>query len=398
MSRPLRADAPPPYPSPALVETSDALAALCGRLRGEPFVTIDTEFMRERTYFPELCVVQLGGADEVAVIDAEAPGIDLAPLGALLADPAVLKVFHAARQDNEIFLYRFGQVPQPLFDTQVAAMVAGFGDQVGYDALVAALTGGQIDKAHRFSDWAARPLSAAQVAYAAADVTHLRGVYERLRTRLERDGRLDWVAEEMAALADPATYRPDPETMWERLRPRTANRRMLGVLRAIAAWREREAQRVDIPRQRVLRDEALLEIAATAPRDAEALSRARGVTRGFAEGRSGAGLLEAVAAALAMPEAALPEVPRGRDGAKPSPALVALLKVLLAAKGERHHVAPKLLASADELERLAGEDAPDLPVLRGWRREVFGEDALALKAGRMALAVDGRRVRLVPAG
>jgi ribonuclease D len=381
-----------------LVETSDALAALCGRLRREPFVTIDTEFMRERTYFPELCVVQLGGADEVAVIDAEAPGIDLAPLGALLADPAVLKVFHAARQDNEIFLYRFGQVPQPLFDTQVAAMVAGFGDQVGYDALVAALTGGQIDKAHRFSDWAARPLSAAQVAYAAADVTHLRGVYERLRTRLERDGRLDWVAEEMAALADPATYRPDPETMWERLRPRTANRRMLGVLRAIAAWREREAQRVDIPRQRVLRDEALLEIAATAPRDAEALSRARGVTRGFAEGRSGAGLLEAVAAALALPEAALPEAPRGRDGAKPSPALVALLKVLLAAKGERHHVAPKLLASADELERLAGEDAPDLPVLRGWRREVFGEDALALKAGRMALAVEGRRVRLVPAG
>ncbi len=398
MSRPLRADAPPPYPSPALVETSDALAALCGRLRREPFVTIDTEFMRERTYFPELCVVQLGGADEVAVIDAEAPGIELAPLGALLADPAVLKVFHAARQDNEIFLYRFGQVPQPLFDTQVAAMVAGFGDQVGYDALVAALTGGQIDKAHRFSDWAARPLSAAQVAYAAADVTHLRGVYERLRARLERDGRLDWVAEEMAALADPATYRPDPETMWERLRPRTANRRMLGVLRAIAAWREREAQRVDIPRQRVLRDEALLEIAATAPRDAEALSRARGVTRGFAEGRSGAGLLEAVAAALALPEAALPEAPRGRDGAKPSPALVALLKVLLAAKGERHHVAPKLLASADELERLAGEDAPDLPVLRGWRREVFGEDALALKAGRMALAVEGRRVRLVPAG
>ncbi len=394
MPRSSRADFPPP----ALIDTTDALDALCRRLRAEDFVTVDTEFMRERTYYPELCVVQLAGAQEVAVIDAEAEGIELAPLGALLADPAVLKVFHAARQDNEIFLYRFGQVPQPLFDTQVAAMVAGFGDQAGYDALVAALTGGQIDKAYRFSDWAARPLSAAQMAYAAADVTHLRGVYERLRARLEQDRRLEWVGEEMAALADPATYRPDPETIWERLRPRGGNRRMLGVLRAIAAWREREAQRLDIPRQRVLRDEALLEIAATAPGDPAGLARARGVSKGFAEGRSGAGLLQAVAAALALPEAALPEAGRGRDGTRPSPALVALLKVLLAAKGERHHVAPKLLASSEDIERLAAEDAPEIPALHGWRHTVFGDDALALKQGRVALAVDGRRVRLVPTG
>ncbi|MBV8868617.1 MAG: ribonuclease D, partial [Acetobacteraceae bacterium] len=281
----------PGFPPPALIATTEALDALCRRLAAEAFVTVDTEFMRERTYWPELCVVQLAGSGEVAVIDAQAPDLDLAPLGRLLADPAVVKVFHAGRQDIEIFVLRFGAVPAPLFDTQVAAMVAGFGEQVAYDALVAALAGGHIDKAHRFSDWSARPLSPAQVAYAAADVTYLRTVYERLRERLEQEGRLDWVREEMAALADPATYSPDPEAAWERLRPRTNNRRYLGTLRAIAAWREREAQRANIPRQRLVRDETLTEIAATAPDSPEALARARGITRGFAEGRIGASLL-----------------------------------------------------------------------------------------------------------
>jgi ribonuclease D len=387
----------PEFPPPVLLTDTAALQALCDRLRTEPTVTVDTEFMRERTYYPELCVVQLAGAHEVAVVDAQAPGMDLAPLGALLADSNVLKVFHAARQDIEIFLQRFGAVPTPLFDTQVAAMVAGFGDQVGYDALVGALTGGQIDKAHRFSDWAARPLSPAQISYAAADVTHLRAVYDRLRARLDRDNRLDWVREEMAVLAEPATYRADPDTMWERLRPRTGNRRLLAILRAAAAWREREAQRVNIPRQRLLKDEALGEIAATAPDTAEQLARVRGVTRGFAEGRSGTALLAAVAAAKALPDDALPDAPRMRDGPRASPALVALLRVLLAAKGETHHVAPKLLASSDDLDRLATEDAPDVPALHGWRREVFGADALALKAGKLTLGVDGRRVKLVAA-
>lgn len=384
------------FPPPVLIAETDALAALCARLRGEDFVTVDTEFMRERTYWPELCVVQLGGAEEVAVVDALAPGIDLAPLGALLADPAVTKVFHAARQDIETFLLRFGDVPRPVFDTQVAAMVAGFGDQVGYDALVAALTGGVIDKAHRFSDWAARPLSPAQIAYAAADVTHLRGVHVKLRERLARDGRLDWVAEEMAELADPATYRADPETMWERLRLRTANRRQLGLLRAIAAWREREAQRANIPRQRMLKDESLLEIAATAPQTPEALARARGVSEGFARGRMGASLLAAIAEARALPEEALPLPQLVREGPRPSPALVALLKVLLAAKCEAHHVAPKLVASSEDIDRLATEDAPSVRALHGWRREVFGADALALKAGGIALGVAGRRVKLIP--
>ncbi len=386
---------PSVFADPVLITDTNALDTLCTRLRAEPYVTIDTEFMRERTYFPELCVVQLGGMADTAVIDAEAPGIDLAPLAALLADKDVVKVFHAARQDVEIFLHLFGAVPAPIFDTQIAAMVAGFGDQVGYDALVSALTGGQIDKAHRFSDWSARPLSPAQVTYAAADVTYLRTVYERLQEKLAAEGRVDWVQSEMAVLAEPATYRPDPDTMWERLRPRTNNRRMLGLLRAAAAWREREAQRVNVPRQRLLKDESLLEIAAVAPDTADALSRIRGVSKGFAEGKSGQGLVAALRAATALPEAELPDALRGRDGAKPSPALVALLKVLLAAKCEQHNVAPKLLASGEDIDRLASEDEPDLPVLQGWRREMFGADALALKAGQITLGVEGKRVKLV---
>ena len=393
--RPMNRQSRAAFPVPAFVTTTADLAALCERLAREDFVTVDTEFMRERTYWPELCVVQLASGSEVAVVDAEAPGIDLAPLGELLANQAVMKVFHAARQDIEIFVLRFGDVPRPLFDTQIAAMVAGFGDQVGYDALVSALTGGQIDKAHRFSDWSARPLSPAQITYAAADVTHLRTVYEKLSERLARDGRLEWVAEEMGVLADPATYRPDPEAMWERLRPRTSNRRMLGTLRAIAAWREREAQKSNVPRQRMLKDEALLEIAATAPASAEDLARARGVTRGFAEGKTGASLLAAIAAARALPDTAMPEAQGGRDGPRPSPALVSLLKVLLATNCEAHNVAPKLVASSDDIDRLATEDAPDVPATHGWRAEVFGHDAAALKAGRIALGVDGRRVKLI---
>jgi ribonuclease D len=392
MRRPPKARFPPPQ----LIETTEALADFCGRQAGTEFVTVDTEFMRERTYWPELCVVQIAGPEEVAVIDAQAPGLDLAPLYALFDDARTTKVFHAARQDVEIFVLRTGRAPQPLFDTQVAAMVAGFGDQVGYDALVGALTGASIDKAFRFSDWSARPLTPQQIAYAAADVTHLRRVYEKLRARLEREGRLGWVSEEMAALADPATYRLDPEEAWIRLKPRTSNRRFLAVLRAVAAWREREAQRLNIPRQRVVKDETLLEVAAQAPREVAALVRARGFPRGLAEGKAGAALLAAIAEAEALPEASLPEAPRQGNGPRPSPALVALLKVLLQAKCDEHDVAQKLLASAEDIERLAAEDAPDIPALHGWRREVFGEAALALKAGRVALAAEGRRIRLVP--
>jgi ribonuclease D len=385
----------PSEPTPRFLTSSEELAALCERLRQEPFVTVDTEFMRERTYWPELCVVQLAGSEEVAVVDAQAEGMDLAPLGELLADPAVVKVFHAARQDVEIFLLRFGAVPTPLFDTQVAAMVAGFGDQASYDSLVRALAGASIDKAHRFSDWSARPLSAAQIAYAAADVTHLRQVYLRLREKLLNEGRLDWVAQEMDALLEPSTYITEPSEAWERLKPKTSNRRFLGVLKAAAAWREAEAQRINIPRGRLVKDETLLEVAASAPETAEQLARARGISEGFARGKSGAGLLAAIADAKALPEEAMPLPLEARKGAGASPALVALLKVLLAAAAEAHHVAPRLIADAEDLERLAAEAEPDLRCLQGWRREVFGADALALKQGRLALGVAGRRVRLI---
>ena len=317
---------------------------------------------------------------------------------ALFADTDVTKVFHAARQDIEIFVLKFGDVPRPMFDTQVAAMVAGFGDQVGYEALVSGLTGGTIDKTHRFSDWAARPLTDAQITYAAADVTHLRDVYEGLCARLTADNRLDWVKEEMAVLHEPSTYRVDPETAFERLRPRSNNRRFLGQLQALAAWREREAQRVNIPRQRLVKDETLLEIAATAPSNAEELGRARGISKGFAEGKTGLAMLAAIEAARALPDSALPLPPAARDTPKPSAALVSLLKVLLAAKCEQHHVAPKLVANSDEIDRLAAEDNPDVPVLHGWRFDVYGSDAQALKRGEIALGVDGRRIKLISVG
>jgi ribonuclease D len=385
----------PTFPPPALITDTASLAAHCERLGHEKVVTVDTEFMRERTYWPELCVVQLGSPTDTAVVDALAPGLDLAPLGALLAKPDVTKVFHAARQDVEIFVLKFGTVPTPLVDTQIAAMVAGFGDQVGYDTLVGSLTGGQIDKSHRFSDWSVRPLSQAQITYAAADVTHLRVVYDKLTERLSREGRLDWVGEEMATLTDPATYRADPERMWERLRARTNNRRVLGMLRAIAAWREREAQRANIPRGRMLKDESLLELAAVAPTDAEGLARVRGISKGFAEGKQGASLLAAMAEARALPEDQLPIPAAERNGPRPSPALVSLLKVLLAASCEAHDVAPRLVASSDDLDRIAAGET-DVPALHGWRQRIFGDQAQALRDGKLALGVAGKRIKTIP--
>jgi ribonuclease D len=384
-----------PFPTPAFISTTEDLAALCERLGGENFVTVDTEFMREKTYYPELCLVQLAGAHDVAVVDAQAKGIDLAPLGRLLAAPDVTKVFHACRQDIEIFLLLFGAVPAKIFDTQIAAMVAGFGDQVGYDALVSALTGGHIDKAHRFSDWSARPLTPAQITYAAADVTHLRVVYERLMSRLKADGRMEWVGEEMAALADPNTYRVDPDRAWERLKLRTGNRRQLAIIQALTAWREREAQRINIPRQRLIKDEQIPEIAALAPDSPDALTRARGISSGFATGKSGVSLLAAIAGAKALPDDQLPRAERQRESQRASPALVALLKVLLSARAEQNNVAARLVASSEDIEALALDETADNPILHGWRAEMFGTDALRLIRGEIALSAQGKRVKIV---
>ena len=384
-----------PFPATSFINTSQQLAELCERLAREPFVTVDTEFMREKTYYPELCVVQLAGQHDVAVVDAQAQGIDLAPLGALLANPDVVKVFHACRQDIEIFLLMFGAVPTQIFDTQIAAMVAGFGDQVGYGELVANLTGGHIDKAHRFSDWSARPLTPAQITYAAADVTHLRIVYERLIARLAEEGRQDWVAEEMGSLADASTYRVDPDRAWERLKLRTGNRRQLAIIQHIAAWREREAQRINIPRQRLVKDEQIPEIAALSPDTADALTRARGISSGFATGKSGISLLAAIAAAKAIPEENLPRQERQREQARASPALVSLLKVLLNARAEQNNVAARLIASGDDIEALALESGADNPALHGWRAEMFGTDAQRLIRGEIALSAQGKRVKIV---
>ena len=379
-----------------LITDSDALARFCDRQKSAEFVTVDTEFMRERTYWPILCVVQVAGPDEAVAIDALAPGIELAPLLALMADPDILKVFHAARQDLEIFFQLSGQVPHPIFDTQIAAMVCGFGDSASYETLVKRLAGASLDKASRFTDWAHRPLSDRQTEYALADVVHLRTVYERLQELLAKNGRALWFAEEMADLVDPAIYRSEPGEAWRRFRLRgRADQRMLGVLRAVAAWREAAAQQRDLPRGRIMRDEAVLEIAAHAPKTIESLARTRSLGRGIAEGKLGHDILEAVAEGLADPNPppAILAKPDAPPGIGP---LIELLRVLLKQRCEDFAVAQKLVASADDLEAIAVADDAPVRALSGWRREVFGNDALALKHGELALTARGNRIELVP--
>ncbi len=377
------------------IRDNAALAAFCTRQRGADFVAVDTEFMRERTYRPQLCLVQVAGPVESAAIDPLADGIDLAPLHAMMADKATLKVFHAARQDIEIFYQLGGAVPAPIADTQVMAMVLGFGEAASYETLASKLAGARIDKTQRFTNWSHRPLSDRQIAYAMSDVIPLRKVYERLQKKLAKTGRAEWVQEEMAVLTDPGTYRVDPDSAWERLRPRTNKPRYLAVLRAVAAWREAEADRRNLPRNRVLRDDTLLDVAGQAPANAEALSRARGIPRGFAESRAGTELLAAIAAAGALPESECPQLPprpMGLNGAGP---LVDLLKVLLKMRCETNEVAQKLVASTADLELIAADDRADVPALQGWRREIFGDDALSLKRGKLGLAVVNDRIRTI---
>lgn len=378
-----------------LIVESAELAAFCARVARSSYVTVDTEFMRDKTYYPVLCLVQVAGEDDAAVIDALAPGIDLAPLLALMDDPGVLKVFHAARQDLEIFHNLTGRVPAPLFDTQVAAMVCGFGDQVSYENLAAQLARARIDKSVRFTDWAARPLSERQVTYALSDVTHLRPAYEALARKLATSGRAHWLAEEMAILMDPATYRIDPEEVWRRLKPRGAKPRFLNVLKEVCAWREREAQRRDTPRNRVVRDETIMDLAAHTPATLDDLARMRGINRGFAEGRLGQELLDAVKRGLAVPVSEAPALPDQPDLPPGLGPIVELLKVLLKMKCEEHGVAQKLVATTADLERIAADEDADLPALSGWRREVFGEAARDLKSGRLGFTLKGKRIILM---
>jgi ribonuclease D len=380
----------------SLITTTESLTAFCARQAAAEFVTVDTEFMREKTYWPQLCLVQVAGPGEAVAIDPLAAGLDLQPLYELMANPSVLKVFHAARQDIEIFFHLAGRVPAPLFDTQVAAMVCGFGDSVSYETLVSKLAGVRVDKSSRFTDWSLRPLTERQLAYALSDVIHLRPVYDKLRRRLTKTGRANWLDQELGVLTDVATYTVDPESSWLRFKMRSAKPRFRAILREIAAWREREAQARDLPRGRVLRDEAALEIAAHAPASIDDLARVRGLGRSFAEGRMGVDLLAAVARGVALPDHQCPQ----EDGAGEPPSgaasVVELLRVLLKMKCEDHHVASKLVASAGDLDAIAADDHAEVPALGGWRRELFGQDALALKHGRLALSISGSRIKVVP--
>jgi len=377
-----------------LITTTDELAAFCKPLADTEFIAVDTEFMRERTYWPKLCLAQVAGPDDAAAIDTLAEGIDLAPLDELMLNPKVLKVFHAARQDLEIFYLRLQKVPGPLFDTQVAAMVCGHGEAASYESLATRLAKAKIDKSSRFTDWSRRPLSERQITYALSDVTHLRVVYEKLKKQLDKTGRFSWIAEEMAILSDPAIYRADPEQAWRRLRPRGASPRVMAILKEAAAWRERTAQRIDIPRQRLLRDEQLLEISAHAPKSIEELAATRGLGRGFAEGWQGRELMEAIERARALPESELPVRDKTPEQIRAPGAIVDLLRTLLRLKAEQAGVAGRLVASADELDQLAAGKR-DIAALKGWRHEVFGADAVDLIEGRLALALDGDQPRLI---
>jgi ribonuclease D len=378
-----------------LITATTDLAAFCDQLRRQPFVAVDTEFMRETTYWPKLCLIQAGNLEIEAAIDPLAEGLDLKPFLDVLADPKIMKVFHAARQDLEIF-NNLGVMPAPLFDSQIAAMAAGFGEQVAYDALVRQMLKVELDKSSRFTDWARRPLTSAQFEYAVADVTYLAKLYPKLRDRLEADGRMAWVAGEMQALSDPANYDVNPDNAWKRLKPRKHAPKYLAVFKSVAAWRERTAQTRDQPRGRILKDEAIDEIATQAPTDAEALNRLRSVPKGFSGSRFGPDLLDAVKAALDAPDDYAPVLEKPKSsGGPPNGAVVELLKVLLKAKSEDAGVASKLIATMADLEKIACDDAADTPALEGWRLQAFGEDALKLKRGELALVFDGGRVRTV---
>ena len=381
----------------SVITDSGEVAALCKRLAKAEYITVDTEFMRERTYWSQLCLIQLAGPDEAAAIDPLAPGMDLSPLFALLQNEKVLKVFHAARQDLEIFHHLTGTVPHPVFDTQVAAMVCGFGDQVSYEILARKLANASIDKDSRFTDWARRPLTDKQVDYALADVTHLRKAYEKIRAMLDKNGRAAWIEEEMAVLTSPSTYQTEAGDAWQRIKIKGRKPRIMAVLRELAAWREETAQKRDVPRQRVVKDDAIAQIAIQQPASAEDLERVRLVPHGFSRSEDGKAIVEAVKRGLAVPKDELPRVDHGSgkpENQAPA-ALIDLLKVLLRARCEAEGVAPRLVANMADVERFAADEDPENPLRHGWRWDLFGKDAERLKRGELALAPQGEGLRLV---
>ncbi|MHA1133997.1 MAG: ribonuclease D [Alphaproteobacteria bacterium] len=380
-----------------LITRTEDLAAACGKLSTASFVTVDTEFMREQTFWPRLCLIQIAGGETEILIDSLAPDLDLQPFFDLMVDESVLKVFHSARQDIEIVHHLAGVVPQPIFDTQVAAMVCGFGEAVSYSMLVKRLLGHNLDKSSRFTDWSRRPLTDRQLTYALGDVTYLRDLYPKLRAQLDKSERASWLSEEMGVLTDPATYEAHPEHAWRRLKMRIKTPKALAILMELAAWREREAQTQDVPRGRILKDEALYDIAGQAPRTAEDLGSLRSLHNGFARSQRGRAVLETVQKGLDRDPSTVPPLRRGEPMPPEAQAIVDLLRVLLKATAGRHGVAPKLIATSDDLEQIARSDDADAAALRGWRRKLFGEDALALKRGDLSLAIRKGAVRVLPA-
>ena len=381
-----------------ITKTED-LAKFCDECASQPYVTVDTEFLRERTYYSQLCLIQMaypGEGDENAVIiDPLANGIDLAPMYELFKNTDVVKVFHAARQDLEIFCIEGGVIPEPFFDTQIAAMVCGFGEQVGYEKLVRQIVKGSVDKSSRFTDWSRRPLTDKQKTYALADVTHLRVIYEYLDKQLKKTDRTSWVTEEEAILTDPATYRIEPQNAWKRLKTRTTSGRFLSVVRELAKFREITAQTRNIPRNRVIKDDALMELASTRPKSYEDLNRSRLLLREARKGATADGILAAVKAGEACPEDDLPTAPPVRVKKNGTESLGDLLRVLLKSKAERYHVAPKLIATANDLDAIANGDDDEVKALSGWRKGVFGDDALRLRNGEIALSATPRGVKII---
>lgn len=378
-----------------LITTTPALHDLCRTLSSADFITVDTEFMREQTYWPKLCLIQVASDDVEAIVDPLAPDLDLAPLWSLMADTSIMKVFHAARQDIEIVHIEAGHVPAPVFDSQVAAMVCGFGESISYINLVKKVTGADLDKSSRFTDWSRRPLTEKQLSYALGDVTHLRDIYRYLRKELESTGRASWLDEEMGTLTAPETYEQNPETSWRRLKLKVRNRKALGVLMELAAWRETAAQEQDVPRQRIIRDDALYDIANQSPTTVEQLAGLRSLSDGFARSARAREIIAAVGRGLERDPATVPPLSQGQPLSAEATATLELLKVLLKSAAARHRVAPRLIADSGDLERLARESEPDVPALTGWRRQLFGEDALRLKNGELALTLQSGDVRIV---
>ena len=380
----------------AVIADNTSLTKFCDRLIKSSYITVDTEFMRDQTYWPRLCLVQIADEHEAAAIDTLAKDIDITPLLNLLTNPRILKIFHAARQDLEIFYKLMGKLPSPIFDTQVAAMVCGFGDAAGYDTLVRKLTNKTIDKSSRFTDWALRPLSQRQINYALGDVTHLRQVYIKLNEMLGQNNRHNWMDEELSILRDTKNYTFEPEDAWRRIKYRAPKPRFLAILKEVAAWREIEAQNKDIPRNRIVRDESLIEISHHAPKNINDLSRARGLSLKKAQGSLGKALLNAVKVGLNVPIENLPEVKRDAPLPKGIGPITDLLKVLLKLKCEKHDVAQKLIATVNDMEQIAafGKNA-NVPALQGWRQEVFGIDALRLRSGQLAMVIKDHHLELV---